>query len=42
MSSLQVEKKPSVGWQSANMVIVMIKLSEGLNVAFTANIPVYH
>ena len=34
MTSLQVERKPSVGWQS--IVIVLIKRREGLNVAFTA------
>ena len=34
MTSLQVERKPSVGWKS--IVIVLIKRREGLNVAFTA------
>ena len=38
MTSLQVEKKPSVRWKSAKCsdIIVLIKRREGLNVAFTA------
>ena len=36
MTSLQVERKPSVGWQSAKYSNSVEKRREGLNVAFTA------